>query len=347
MRGDASRYSYTPTTMDKLAVFDERAIVCCAACEFGMIERDVDAAELASYYASAYSGKAKKNAETKAVDLRTRYAYDPRSASQLALIRQHHEVHSDSVIVEIGAGTGDMLFSLKQSGYRGRYIAFEPQREAHDVLISLGAEVHGVVFDLEQARKYADTANLVIMSHSLEHFNPGSIPQVVEGVSVMLRAGGCFFCEVPNANLTKYPNAGERVVPHLSFFSEEALRRAVTSKGLAAIFSSTCGDSQIGKNHQAQLAALEKSGAFVYVPDPETGVLRNQKYHEYLREKTRRQQLRRMMLNLLMKVLGRRLLFKAIDLLRRWRQKPHNEVLSSSAFCYGADREFIRLLAQK
>jgi predicted SAM-dependent methyltransferase len=185
------------------------------------------------------------------------------------------------------------------------------------------------------------------MSHSLEHFNPGSIPQVVEGVSVMLRAGGCFFCEVPNANLTKYPNAGERVVPHLSFFSEESLQRVVTSKGLMTRFLSTCGDNQIGKNQEVQLAWLEKSGAFVYVPDPETGVLRNQKYHEYLREKTRRQQLRRMVLNLLMRIHGRRLLFKAIDLLRRWRQQPHNEVLSSSMFCYGKDREFIRLLAQK
>ena len=66
-----NRYKYTPTTIDKLKLFDERDILCCKNCSFGMIEKDVDEEVLQRYYSSDYSGKARKQVETKTTTINT------------------------------------------------------------------------------------------------------------------------------------------------------------------------------------------------------------------------------------------------------------------------------------
>jgi len=190
-------FKYTPASIDKLPLFDEKEILCCGKCGFGMIEEDVDESVLQQYYSSDYSGKARKQAEVKVVDVRTRYSYDKRAASQLALIKQYVELNPESTVVEIGAGTGGFLFSLRQMGYKGRYLAFEPQEQAHDNLIDLGGEVVREVFTLEQGEQHREMADLVVMSHSLEHFNPGGIEQILKGVHLMLRKGGASFVKFP------------------------------------------------------------------------------------------------------------------------------------------------------
>jgi len=188
-----SRFSYTPTTMDKLKLFDEREILCCPECGFGMIDQDVNDEVLAKYYHSEYSGKAKKRAETISIDVKTESSTDLRAISQLSLIQQYVELNNNSVILEIGAGAGGFLFALRKAGYQGRYIAVEPQSQAHSFLEKHGAEVEKQTYTVSLAKKYESQVDLVFMSHSLEHFNPTLIPGIVASVFSMLKEGGCFF----------------------------------------------------------------------------------------------------------------------------------------------------------
>ena len=95
-------------------------------------EKDVNLDILQNYYSSEYSGKAKKQVETKNTDNRTSYSFDIRSLSQLTLIKQYIDFTSELTIVEIGAGAGNFLFSLNQAKFKGRYVAFEPQEQAHE-----------------------------------------------------------------------------------------------------------------------------------------------------------------------------------------------------------------------
>ena len=73
---------------------------------------------------------------------------------------------------------GDFLFTLKQMGFRGSHVAFEPQEQAHGFLDGLGSTVEKDTFNEISASKYAKSIDLVVMSHSLEHFNPGKSRQL-------------------------------------------------------------------------------------------------------------------------------------------------------------------------
>lgn len=341
------RFSYTPTTIDKLKIFDEREILYCGNCGFGMIEKDVNHSVLQTYYTSDYAGKAKKHVETRATDNRTNHSFDVRSLSQLALIKQYVDIDSDFTIVEIGAGTGDFLFSLKQIKFGGRYIAFEPQLQSHECLKNLGGEVEKCVFDYHNAAKFADSADLVIMSHSLEHFNPGDVREIVNSVAMILKKGGTFFCEVPNANLGLYPNAGERVVPHLSFFSIDSLKYLLTSSNMDILFLNACGSEQLKKDTKRKIQELDKKGCFVFDMDHENNILRNRKYHQYMEAESVRRRNRQRILNTCSRIFGRKLTMFAINVVRRCKQKPHSSLIGDSHFSYGPSREFIRLIAKK
>ena len=346
---DSKRFEYTPTTIDKLKVFDERSIICCKKCGFGKIEKDIDEDVLINYYSSDYSGKAKKMVQTSSgvFDYRTSFSFDIRSLSQLTLIRQYLDLNSDITVLEIGAGTGDFLFSLRQLNFNGSYIAFEPQEESQKCLEALGGNVEKVIFDKSGAAKYSDSVDLVIMSHSLEHFNPGKISEILGSVSTMLRDGGIFFCEVPNANLLNYPNAGERIVPHLTFFSEDSLRHFIGQAEMDLLFLSSCGNNQNEKDESKKITELEKMGHFIFDIDEENDILRNRSYHRFLESEKNRLLKKRNFLDIAFNLMGQKIIMKLINFLRKYRQNSHSSLLGSNYFSYGHDREFLRLIAHK
>ena len=93
--------------------------------------------------------------------------------SQLALISQYLDVQSNVTVVEIGPGMGNFLFALRQMNFVGKHVAFEPRQQAHKFLEQLGRSVEGYNFDISGAKKLENSVDLVVMSHSLENFNPG------------------------------------------------------------------------------------------------------------------------------------------------------------------------------
>jgi len=341
------RFSYTPTTIDKLKLFDERDILYCKECGFGMIEQDVDSDVLQKYYSSDYSGKAKKQAEINTVDNRTSYSYDIRSISQLALIRQYIDINSETVIAEIGAGPGGILFTLRQNKFNGKYVAFEPQEQAHDWLRNLGGDIEKDVFTYNSAAKYKNSVDIVIMSHSLEHFSPGDIESIISSVEVMLKNGGVFFCEVPNADLSLYPNAGEMVVPHLSFFSIESFKKFFGKTKMSLSFINACGNNQYDKNASEQIKELNEKGSFIFDLDPENDILRNRKYHQHLENSRKKQKQKQFFINIFLSIFGKKAYMMLINYIRRYRQKPITALMADNHFCYEKSREFIRLIAIK
>jgi len=340
-------FCYTPTTIDKLEIFDKQKILYCNNCGFGKIEQDVDEKILHKYYFSDYSGKAKKRVETSATDNRTSHSYDLRSISQIALIKQFIDIEDNLSILEIGAGEGNFLFSLKQMKFGGKYIAFEPQEQSHLCLNSLGGEVEKNIFNFKSASKYTNQIDLVVMSHSLEHFNPGDIEEILRSVENVLKKGGVFFCEVPNANIGLFPNAGERVVPHLTFFSINSLKCFIERTKLKLLFLNACGKKQINKNQEKRIKELEENGFFEFEMDTENKILRNKKYHQHLKKDFLKKRKKQIILNILFKIFSQRVIFYLINFLRKLGQKPYSSLISDCHFTYHEDREYIRLVAKK
>ena len=341
--------SYTPTTLDKLKLFDERRIICCPICNFGMIEKDVDVDVLHNYYSSEYAGKARKQVETltKHRDLRTSAWTDLRSISQLALISQFIDIKSELTVLEIGPGIGNFLFTMMQAGFVGKHVAFEPQQQAHVFLKQLGSTVESSSFCMNTAKKWENSIDLVVMSHSLEHFNPGVISEIMETVRLILKKDGIFFCEVPNADLARYPNAGEMVVPHLSFFSKASLEHFTKNAKMAPLFINTCGDPQFGKETDKEIAELERMGCFIFDLDESTDILRNRHYHNFLQKERVRTKNKQRLLDFSISLIGLKNVLSVLNHLRIIRQTSLVLMLSTKYFSYGTDREFLRLIAKK
>src|SRR5271165_4582217 len=60
--------------------------------------------------------------------------YDPLSSAASQLDRQLL-VHKIDVVFDVGANTGQFAGNLRDAGFRGRIVSFEPSRAAHSALI--------------------------------------------------------------------------------------------------------------------------------------------------------------------------------------------------------------------
>ena len=241
--------SYSPCTMDKLAIFDELKIVTCHNCHFSFPNKKISEEDLEFYYSESYSGKAKKNKINNMREFDSSNTwYNVRYLSQIELIRKYIELNSNTKILEIGSGSGDLFRTLKHLGYKTKNYAHEPGGDTHSSLEMLGVTVLKFGLNTESMSKNnLKKYDLIVMSASLEHFNAVDIPNILNFIHNSLKDDGYFLNEVPNADLIKYPDAGERVIPHLAFFSNESIKYFFNDAGLEIVFQNTCGDNQFSK----------------------------------------------------------------------------------------------------
>jgi Methylase involved in ubiquinone/menaquinone biosynthesis len=237
-----------PSTMDSLVQFDELKIISCPECHFSFATERISDDDLNYYYTESYSGIAKKvgqnvqkiNAENNFIN----YRY----LSQIELIRKFHNFQTKDRILEIGSGVGHLFRTMKHLNIETSNYAIEPGVDAHPTLEYLGVNILKMSVNKESLTKIPKNSfDIIIMSHSLEHFNSMDISEVLNGVFNSLKPGGHFLCEVPNANLIKYPNANELVNPHLTFFSIKSIKKMFLKIGFEIVFLSACGKSQNSK----------------------------------------------------------------------------------------------------
>jgi len=69
-------------------------------------------------------------------DLR-RYTYTTSPSGQRIAILKHHGVN---LVLDIGANTGGFGRSLREDGYTGAIVSFEPMKAAHDVLVAAASK---------------------------------------------------------------------------------------------------------------------------------------------------------------------------------------------------------------
>ena len=214
-----------PSTMDSLVQFDELKIITCPECFFSFSTEKVCEKDLEYFYSESYSGIAKKvGKNVQKIDFNDNW-YNPRYLSQIELIRKYCELNSEIKILEIGSGIGDFFRTLNYLDIHTNNYAIEPGLDSHPSLKQLGVEIAKKTLNSKSLAELPKSSfDLVVMSHSLEHFNAIDISDILMGIYNALSNGGHFLCEVPNANLIKYPDANDLVNPHLSFFSMESIK---------------------------------------------------------------------------------------------------------------------------
>ena len=214
-----------PSTMDSLVIFDELKIYTCPKCHFSFADKKISDDDLEYYYSESYSGIAKKTSKEKIkININDNWV-NKRYLAQFELLRKFYHLRSKSKVLEIGSGIGDFFKTLKYFGIKSDNYALEPGVDAHPLLENLGVEIiKKSLNQLTISELPKKTFDLILMSHSLVHFNSHDIESILNGINNSLKSNGIFLCEVPNADLIKYPNADDLVNPHLTFFSTESIK---------------------------------------------------------------------------------------------------------------------------
>ncbi len=341
-------FTFQDATIHKLKDFDEMKILVCPNCGLGVVNQQIDATALTDYYNSTYGGKTKKFALSDMGNPLGTHSIDFRSLSQIALITNFLELDESRAILEIGSGKGDFYIALKNLGINSKYITFEPQKEAQQKLRHLGIETINKSFEPDDLAEREEQYDLIVMSHSLEHFHPDYVEKTISAINRMLKPGGYFFCEVPNADLSQYPNAGERVVPHLTFFSTRSLNHLLSRNNFKINFLKTCGNLQADKNANEDRKRSNARGMYEFREDPDNErILRNVYYDNYLEEQSRKAFRKNKLLKLFVTILGERISKRIFDLIGKMRRASVEDALSTEYFRYRDKAEFIRLLARK
>lgn len=134
-------------------------------------------------------------------------------------------------ILDIGAGSGDLLSYLASRFDTNRLFAIEPSEGAQNKLAELNIEVLASDIEADWEKEFYGQIDLVIMRHVLEHFHD---PQLaLNKAAAALSPNGLIYIAVPNNMKPKPPLESYwfRVV-HTYYFSESTLRSLLAKSGL-------------------------------------------------------------------------------------------------------------------
>ena len=136
------------------------------------------------------------------------------------------------LVCEIGCGHASSLVELKALGYQT--IGIDPDPKAVAIARSRGITVLEGTAENIPSDVAPHSVEVVLMSHSLEHCIQPAL--VVANVHRLLKPGGRFVCEVPNAGCTHFAWMGVcsemfDVPRHLSFFTRSSLAALLERSG--------------------------------------------------------------------------------------------------------------------
>jgi SAM-dependent methyltransferase len=326
---------FSPTSLHYPKEFNSLKIIYCERCGESTTNKPLSIELLNEYYEKYYIGKAYKLRKTTSMNDFGENWYEKRSFSQLMLLNHFIDFHSIKQIYEIGAGEGSSLVTLKKAYPHLELNISEPQSYKTLLFKDLGVNLRAPILDDAPSKASYD---LVTMSHALEHFNGQDIDNVLNKIFNSLKTGGHYFCEVPNADLGKYPLAGEKVVPHLTFFSLKSIQLHLEKAGFEIVFANCAGKSQLSKNcDQPFFDKLESLGTFIFKEDESGKFLINQKLLAFTRKEEQREKTKSLLTSN----------NRVLDLIRKLRQSSPLSFLKDDYFQYSPNNEYIRIIGKK
>jgi len=261
--GSERRFVYPyPSTHER---FSSLYVLGCGACGVSWVPRG--ALDLDEYYASTYARENRNDrAEPPAsyfANVESKKGYYDRARRQAEYTRLLGR--PVKTVLDLGSGPGYFLYVLDrlQPGIEQRY-AVEPDLASHKYLKHLGAKV--VVLDEVESLHPID---IVLSSHSLEHYWLEQLPGVLRSVGRSLAEDGLFVFEVPSADLLR-TNWHYIHEPHTTFFSRDAVDLLLRSAGFCSVALIPLYDKRfpVRKDavfHPTKYPELEATGGIVGV----------------------------------------------------------------------------------
>lgn len=216
----------------QLGIFRKAFVGQCSACALVQTTPLPTAEQLYTYYAESYRSQGAIG--------HTERQRTVRQQSQTAFIQDNLKNRSFSPkrVLDIGAGHGQLLSCIAEIYPAASFYATEVDNACCKELAARGIETKQVILDNLEVVPFDTQFDLIVCSHVLEHArNPKKFLGLI---SEMLSPGGFAMIEVPNCGVP-YSYGGDS--PHLTFFSSNTFKNALTSSGMNVVSLMTGGIS--------------------------------------------------------------------------------------------------------
>ncbi len=200
------------------ALFARQIVLWCGNCGFGMVPET--SFELDDYYRDEYAVDNRGDREADPEQYFARMdsdtppgnlaRYRNRARTQISRIRKR--MPDIGAMLDIGSGPG---YALRTAGARESF-ALEHDRYSRPFLDHIGARI--VDWDTVGDFRY----DVILLSHSLEHFQYGDVLPRLTKLVDRLNPGGIFYIEVPPGGLG-WKTYHYKHEPHTLFFTPESL----------------------------------------------------------------------------------------------------------------------------
>lgn len=235
-------------------------IVVCDDCGLGIAYPEKSWTAMQRYYKSLYRASCSVHRNVTR-PLFSEYSVSSHALSQWLLLRTFRSFDSDDSFCDIGPGGGATFQTARFLGLNMRMFAYEPDEFSIPYLHRLGVEVYELSFN-PQIELPPVKLSAIIMSHVLEHFSATDSIAVLKTVRGILLDDGVFLCEVPNTPMLTFGKQRIDDTPHLTFWSIEALKRALVLAGLRPLYISTAGEKYKDWWDRAKLSTFSKNTGF-------------------------------------------------------------------------------------
>lgn len=221
-------------------LFKDRSIVVCDTCGFGCIDPKIDTNSIINFYKNVYRSKESPHYVDFSKHIPSFASNRTRSIAQLFLGLQYIQHKKKYNFLDIGSGLGKSFITAREI-LRGdvNLYTIEQDKSAKKYYRE---NFEGIVI-LDDITELDEDMDIILMSHSLEHFDIKDIQVLFSQVYDALAERGVMIIEVPHADFRDkfYESNRPKDVPHLCFFSLESLRRLVESFQFELCFIDTAG----------------------------------------------------------------------------------------------------------
>ena len=222
------------------SVFQNKAVLFCRDCGQGWMYPAVDEETIIRFYQTDYRSEVSPHYVDFSSKILSPKFYRAKSIAQLLLAQQYLTPKRAYNILDFGAGLGRLFISASELfDEQINLYAIEHDKNA----IKYFRKYHRDVNILNSVSECPDGLDLVVMSHSLEHFDISGAKCVLKEIYEALIPGGILLIEVPHCDFRDAEYQGIRPLdtPHLTFFSLKSLQLFLEGTEFSIKFIDTAG----------------------------------------------------------------------------------------------------------
>ena len=226
-------------------LFDNLSLCFCIDCGFGSIDTKINPDLIWNFYKFQYRAKNSAfhiNFDSKNDIHETFVDFAHKTTQQITLINDHCDFKKGENFLDIGPGPGGSFYIAEKLLYNPNLFGIEITKGAREFYNQFPLSKITIFDSIEDFISTQKKAKVILMSHSLEHYQVEELPKLFQDIKKALDPSGVLIIEVPNVDLRVHEKVRGTDTPHFLFFSQNSICALLEKYGFQILFNSTCDD---------------------------------------------------------------------------------------------------------